>query len=133
MKRSAAPQRKSGLKRSQGLKKGRGFSASPAQRAKVKDMPCIATGFDSHEAIVDPAHLTARAQGGCDDPLCVVPLVRVVHDSFDRRGFDLLPHLIADKRVAEMCHALEHYEGNLIGLLERLTGERWVPASEAER
>lgn len=114
------------------LKPGRGFAASPAQREKVRSEPCIVTGFTVEDgAIIDPAHLCARAQGGCDDPLCIVPLVRHIHRPFDDGEFDLLPYLVKH-RVPELQHALGHYEGNILGLLQRLTGERFVPQASPE-
>ena len=49
--------------------------ASKAQRAKVRDRPCIVCGASD----CDPAHVVSRAQGGCDHPDCVVPLYRRCH------------------------------------------------------
>lgn len=114
------------------LKNGRGFAASPAQREKARTQPCIVTGARSDEgALIDPAHLCARAQGGCDAPECVLPLRRDVHNAFDQGRFDLLPYLIAQGRVTELQHALGHYRGDLISLLQRTTGTRWAPEREA--
>lgn len=98
--------------------------ASPEQRAKVKGAVSIVSG----EGPCDPAHLVDRSLGGCDDPLCVVPLVRSEHRAFEAGELDLLPALIAHGLTAEVQHALGHLEGNVIGLLEKLTGERWQPA-----
>jgi hypothetical protein len=78
-----------GPARTKPLKKGRGFAASPAQRDKVRDVACIVCG----EWQTDPAHLTARARGGCDDPLCVVSLCRSHHRLLDAGSLDLLPYL----------------------------------------
>lgn len=97
--------------------------ASNAQRAKVRGARSI-TGAAGP---CDPAHLWARGRGGCDLPACVVALTRDEHRAFDAGELDLLPFLVRDGRVAEMQHALEHADGNLIGLLERLTGQRWAP------
>jgi hypothetical protein len=100
--------------------------ASRAQREKARTEPCVVTGEMSDEYTrVDPAHLVSRAQGGCDDPLCVVPLVRHVHSQFDMGRFDLLPYLV-NRRVPELCHALEHLNGDLVGLYRRLTGTREI-------
>jgi hypothetical protein len=104
--------------------------ASPAQRRKVAEGVCLVTGRDKYEATIDPAHLAPRGfHGGCDDPLCVVRLERSVHRAFDDGDFDLLPYLrpSGDERryLPEIQHALDHFDGNLIGLLQRLTGERW--------
>ena len=101
-------------------------AASVAQRDKAQ--VCIVTGVRKDEGwTIDAAHLCARARGGCDDPLCVVGLRREIHRAFDQGRFDLLPYLIAHRMTAELCHALEHYDGDLLGLLQRLTGERFVP------
>lgn len=115
------------LKRKSTPRRTASFAASPAQREKAHSEPCIVTGmsFDAG-ANVDPAHLTARAQGGCDDSLCIVPLLRPLHREFDDGKLDLLPYLVKH-RVPELQHALGHYEGNLLGLLQRLTGHRFVP------
>lgn len=106
------------------LKRGRGFAASPAQQKKARTEPCVVTGEETlYGAIVDPAHLWPRAQGGCDDPLCTVPLVRHLHTFFDEGEFDLLPYLVK-RRLPELHHALDHANGDLCALLHRLTGER---------
>lgn len=115
------------------LSQGRGFSASPAQQKKANTQPCIVTQQEAIEgATVDPAHLWPRGRGGCDDPLCTLPLRRDVHRAFDDGDFDLLPYL-AD-HSAEVLHALGHAledGGGLLALLHRLTGERYVPKVEA--
>lgn len=106
------------------MRRGRGFSASPAQRKKAREEPCVVTGQEAlYGAVIDPAHLCARARGGCDNELCVVPLVRHIHRAFDEGEFDLLPYLVK-RRVPELCHALEHYDGALLALTHRLTGQR---------
>jgi hypothetical protein len=120
------------------LKDGNGFGASPAQRAKVADMPCIVTGAEGIEgAIVDPAHLWPRSMGGCSDPLCVVPLRRDIHDLFEDGKFDLYPYLTparhSDAWKAELIHALEHADMSMTRLLHELTGERHLPESEILR
>ncbi len=115
------------LKRGKPLERRSAISpASPKQRAKATF--CIVTGVKRDDGwTVDPAHLASRAHGGCDSPLCVVGLRREIHRAFDDGKFDLLPYLRARGCVAEICHALEHYDGNMPGLLHRLTGERYVP------
>ena len=102
--------------------------SSPAQRAATLRKNSVVSG----EWPCDPAHLWPRGKGGCDDPLCTVPLTRPEHRAFDDGELDILPHLLAAGCVAELCHALEHARGDLVGLLNRLTGERWVP-EEARR
>ncbi len=103
-------------------------AASPEQRRKVAD----AVSIVSAERGCDPAHVWPRGRGGCDHQLCVVPLTRTEHDLFDVGGLDLLPHLLAHGLVAELQHALGHADGNLIALLQRVTGERWAPTGERE-
>ncbi len=99
--------------------------ASTAQREKVRDALCLITG----QRGCDPAHVIPRSQGGCDSPDCVIPLSRQAHRAFDSGDLDVLPAMIAAGMVAEMAHALEH-AGSPLTLLERLTGERWVPRND---
>ncbi len=68
---------------------------------------------------VTPAHLAARARGGCDDAPCVVPLCWRHHRAFDTGRLDLLPYLEPRWR-AEIAHAVAHL--GLVGALRRLTG-----------
>jgi hypothetical protein len=105
--------------------------ASKAQRDRVAGRACLVCGQAQSEWVaVDPAHLWPRGRGGCGSDLCVVPLCRTFdggcHRLFDDGRLDVLPYL-AGRYTPELCHALEHAEGNLLGLLQRLTGERWVP------
>jgi hypothetical protein len=93
------------------------FAASPAQRAKVKNEPCIVCG----QGPCDPMHVCARGQGGCDEPLCVVPGCRRCHRLYDTGKLDLLPYLEPHYRP-ELAHALEHL--GLVGLYRRVTNER---------
>lgn len=109
------------------MKRGRGLSASPTQRLKVKGERCL----NCRQEPCDPAHIVARAQGGCDHELCVVPLCRRCHDRYDAGALDLLP-LVVRHRVPEVMHAVEHMGGDLLGLLHRLCGERFVPESLKE-
>lgn len=55
----------------------------------------------------DPAHIISRAQGGCDDALCTVPLCRKHHRLYDEGHLDLVPYLEPRYR-AELAHALTH-------------------------
>jgi hypothetical protein len=104
------------------------------QRAKAMDATCPVTGRDRYEATIDPAHLWPRSKGGCDHPLCVIGLERSVHTAFDDGDFDLLPYLrpSGDLRrfLPEILHALDHADGDLIGLLQRLTNQRYEPVRE---
>lgn len=107
--------------------------ASAAQRAKVKDAACAVCGREASAWLaIDAAHLCARARGGCDSELCVIPLCRAgdgsgCHRSLDDGELDALPHLVG-RYGRELAHALEHYDGDLLGLLQRLTGKRFVEA-----
>lgn len=116
------PLKRTALKPSRKPTRRSGFTpASPAQREKARIEPCVVSGDEVvYGAIIDPAHLCARAHGGCDSELCVVPLRRDLHRRFDDGDLDLLPHLIG-RRVPELCHALEHYDGSLILLARRLS------------
>lgn len=109
------------------MKQGRGFSASPAQREKVRDQGSIVSG----QGPCDPAHLWPRGMGGCDDALCVVPLTRWEHRAFDAGDLDILPELIARRMIPEIQHALEHTNGDMLALLHRLTGDRYAPVERA--
>jgi hypothetical protein len=91
--------------------------AAGEQRAKVAGRGCIAC----RARTADPAHLTARSRGGCDEADCVVPLCRRCHRAFDDGRLDLLGYLEPGHR-AELSHAVLHL--GLIGTLERLTAER---------
>lgn len=93
----------------------RGMSASPEQRTKVRDERCRIC----KRSPCDPAHVIARAQGGCDQPECVVPLCRECHRTYDQgTGFDLLPFLTS----GEQAHAVLH--AGIVGAYRRTTGER---------
>jgi hypothetical protein len=109
------------------LKSGKGFAASPQQRAKVRDQACIVCAKVRHDATIDPAHVVSRGLGGCDHEDCVVALCRLCHHRFDREGLDLLPYLEPRYRP-ELQHAVSHL--GLIGALERITHERWTPTPE---
>lgn len=93
--------------------------ASPAQRAKVKDARSIVSDREG----CDPAHIVGRGIGGCDDPLCVVPLTRMEHRAYDKGELDLEPYLI-DQCVPEVQHALTHTNGSLTRLLRIVSGKR---------
>lgn len=94
--------------------------ASSLQRAKAK-AGCRVTGVEH----ADPAHVVDRSLGGCDDPLCTVPLARLVHDAYDRGEVDLLPYLTRE----EQAHAVGHL--GLLRALRRITGVDWKEARDA--
>ncbi len=105
--------------------------ASPVQRAKATW--CVVSGARRDEGfMIDPAHLAARGRGGCNDSLCTVGLRRDLHRLFDDGRLDILGWLLAHGLVDEICHALRHYDGDMPGLLQRLTGQRYVPVIEQE-
>jgi hypothetical protein len=92
------------------------MSASPAQRAKK------AAGCRLHGAACgtpDAAHVVDRSIGGCDDPLCAIPLCRVLHEGYDRHELDILPLLTYE----EQAHAVGHL--GLLRALNRITGSEW--------
>lgn len=110
------------------LKAGKGFAASPAQRAKVAVQVCavIECGIEH----CDPAHLAPRAMGrGCGDPACVIALCRHHHEQFDHGALDLLPHLAGRGFQVELAHMQSHYDDPL-SVVIRLSGHRWVPDTE---
>ena len=94
---------------------------SPAhrgQRAKVHGVVCRNCGVEG----TDPAHTVDRSLGGCDSPLCVIPLCRECHRAYDDHQLDVLPLL----DWSEQAHAVSHI--GLIGALERLTNLDWRPS-----
>ena len=115
-----------GLKRTSSPKRTGFTPASDMQRRHVAGRVSIVSG----EGPCDPAHLTRRSDGGCDDPLCVVPLTREEHRAFDDGRLDLLPYLIAQRMGAHVAHAVEHANGDVLSVAQRLTGVRWTPERE---
>jgi hypothetical protein len=121
-----APKPRKPLSRSAGKRRRQSVSpASPPQRSKVRDVPSV-TG---EEGPCDPAHLWPRSLGGCNDDLCVIPLTREEHRAFDEHRFDLLPHIV-QRYPEEIAHAVLHAGGDLIAVLQRLTGTKWQPVTE---
>lgn len=114
------------------LKRGKGMAASPEQRKKVRNLPCVvcgqSSGFDIGDGggsfVVDPAHLLSRASGGCEHADCVVPLCRADHRAFDHHELDLLPALVDRGYFKEMAHMIEVHELSPFAVVERLTNER---------
>jgi len=115
--------RTSSLSRSSTTRRRPISPASTAQRVKVRELVSIVSGKEG----CDPAHIWPRSQGGCDDPLCVVPLTREEHDAYDAGQLDLNRYLLAAGCIAEFQHALGHADGSLVRLLERVTGQKWSP------
>ena len=94
------------LKRSASRPRRRAVSpASKEQRLKVATATCA---FCGRPGPCDPAHLTSRAQGGCDDPLCVIPLCRLCHTWFDTGQIDMEGVLALEKWRDERGHMAWH-------------------------
>jgi hypothetical protein len=95
-----------------------GMTASPVQRDKVHDEGSCRECYRTN---VDPAHVTPKANGGCDHPDCVIPLCRQHHREYDHeRTLDVLPLLTK----AEQAHAVAHV--GLATAYQRLTNQRLV-------
>lgn len=96
-----------------------GMTASKAQREKVRDEGrcriCLVPSS------LDPAHVTPTANGGCHDPLCVIPLCRADHRLYDGRALDVLPVLTRE----EQAHAVNHV--GIVTAYQRTTNSR-IPA-----
>lgn len=120
-------------RRQSGLKRGRGFAASPAQQAKVKDSPCIVCGLDRFEAEVHAAHVWPRTYTPCDCADGVVPLCAEHHALYDQpdHPLDLLSYLVRGYR-AEFCHAFIEHDIPMSELLRRVTGTPWRPLAKPE-
>ena len=78
--------------------------ASAEQRNKTRDARCVNCGGLG----CDPAHLASRAQGGCDSPMCVVPLCRNCHRAFDNGNMDLEPIIALREFAGERSHMASH-------------------------
>jgi hypothetical protein len=94
------------------------LGASDAQREKIIGRWCVVC---QQTKGITPAHLAPRAQGGCDEPDCVVPLCWMHHRAYDRGELELLPYLEPMWR-AEVAHAVMHL--GLIGAVRRLAPDR---------
>lgn len=106
------------LRRSAGTRKSRSISpASASQRKKCRGRACIVCRVEP----AVPAHLVDRSLGGCDDPLCTVPLGPVCHRLYDEGQLDLLPFLEPHYRD-ELAHAVIHL--GLSRALHRVTNTR---------
>jgi hypothetical protein len=97
--------------------KRKGFSASPAQQAKVRDQRCVECGMPG----CDPAHLVPRSLGGCDDEACVIALCRRCHRKFDEHGLDLEPVLALSQFARERAHMASHM--SFARCIQRLRGQ----------
>jgi hypothetical protein len=107
--------------------------ASPAQRAKVNAEGIVCVGCrrpQSEWLALDPAHVVDRSRGGCDSPLCVVPLCRAgdgsgCHHEYDEGDLDLLKLLEPHFRE-EQAHAVLHL--GIAGAFRRTTNDRHAGA-----
>jgi len=123
----AALKPEKGLSRPVGGRPKRSFTpASDEQRDDIRKRASIMPGSGP----IDPGHITPRAHGGCDDPLCVVPLYRTAHLLFDDGKLDILGAMIANGLYEEMGHAVSVHRQDPITLLQRLTGHRWAPVND---
>lgn len=93
--------------------------ASRAQRAKVRaEGRCRRCGAPDSVTALHPAHIIDRSLGGCDDPLCVIPVCPACHRAYDDGRADFLPVLT----YAEQGHAAAHV--GLIAALRRIVNDR---------
>ncbi|MDP9346045.1 MAG: HNH endonuclease [Actinomycetota bacterium] len=120
LRRTPGLRRRTVLRRSAPLARAPFSPASEAQRETVLGLRCVVCGATP----VDPAHLIARAQGGCDHPDCVVALCRAHHRVYDRGELALLGYLEPRWR-AQVAHAVAHV--GLMAALWRLTALRPQP------
>jgi hypothetical protein len=120
MKRTIGPRTKT----RKALKQGRGFQASRAQQAKVRDLPCLYCGRDGQVVAIDPAHVFPRRLVSCECADGVVPLCRLHHEQYDRGELDLLPLLITNDLRVEMVHHILVHAASMIRVLEHMTGSK---------
>jgi hypothetical protein len=93
-----------------------GMTASEPQRDKVRTEGLCR---NCYQPASDPAHCIPRANGGCNDPLCVIPLCRPCHNEYDQaRTLDVLPLMTR----AEQAHAVSHV--GLAAAYRRTTNQR---------
>lgn len=97
------------------MRRSRLGKTSQAQRDKAAMDACRVCRYLGGS---DPAHVISRAQGGCDDPLCVVPLCRHHHREYDTGTLDLLPYLFRN----EQAHAVGHV--GIVSAYQRTTNAR---------
>lgn len=107
--------------------------ASPAQREAVAGWLCVHCNGERGVLTVDPAHLTPRGGGwgGCDSPLCVIPLCRLCHSDFDGLTtgvVDLAPILALDDWAEHRAHMATHLD--YVTALQRLSGCKYAPVNE---
>ncbi|HEX5591975.1 MAG TPA: hypothetical protein VFX35_01360 [Solirubrobacterales bacterium] len=119
---------------SSSLNPGKGFSASKAQRDKVKLMPCLGCRREVDPDYpdlwtIDPAHVWPKDKGGCDSPDCVLPLCRFVptgegcHRLFDEGRLDLTERLAnSEAWQVEQAHPILCHGVGLVELVRRLSG-----------
>lgn len=103
---------------------------TPEQKARVRDLACIACGRGlghCHPAhVIDSGGLSAEV---ANDVRAVVPLCPVCHRLYDDLQLDLSPYLEPVWRDA-VVWAVEAV--GLFRALRRITGQRWAPVeSEA--
>ena len=116
LRRRAQLRARTALRRTTPLQRTPSMGATDSQRLAVAGRPCIVCRAVCR---VDPAHLIPRSLGGCGDALCIVPLCRSCHRSYDTGRLDLLPYLEPAWRP-QLAHAVGHV--GLIGALRRISG-----------
>jgi hypothetical protein len=119
LERTSGPTRTAPLARKTTPKRQAISPASPGQRAKTHGKPCVVCGAPA----TTPMHLWPRGQGGCDDPLCVLPACWRCHRNYDTGELELLPHIVKQFR-AEIAHAQLHTDP--VSLLARLAASEVV-------
>lgn len=128
-------------RRGSSLRRGKGMGATPEQRKKVRNLPCVVcgqnSGFDIGDGggsfVVDPAHLYPRNMCPCDHADGVIPLCRSHHlvydDASKRASLDLLPKLVDRGYNREMAHYISEHGFSLLTVLQHITGENWQPVA----
>jgi hypothetical protein len=121
------------------LKRGKGMGASPEQRQKVRNLPCVVcgqnSGFDIGDGggsfVVEAAHIYPRNMCPCEHADGVIPLCHDHHLLYDnpsrRSELDLLPKLVDRDYNREMAHYISEHGFSLLTLLQHITGEKWQP------
>lgn len=123
LKRTQTPKRRAVLVGTRTAPKRHAISpATPAQRTKVHEAPCVACG---RSIATQPAHLIDRSLTtvGQNEPLAVVPLCGECHREYDDGDLDLLPMLEPEFR-AELAFAV--WRVGLVATYRRVTNQREV-------
>ena len=125
---SSAPKPRPARRKS--IRRGQGLSASPVQRAKVRDLPCINCGRDRFEITITAMHVYPRRFAACSCAEGVVSGCVECHPIYEEKGLDLLPLLVAHGFRKELVHAVLIHDAPIFHVLEIVTGTPWVPKLE---